>query len=147
MPNTCVVRVGRLMEIDVASGYKTPADVEDMIGMIGAELAKLPSKTRVVIAADWRPCTVFTPDVADRAVKMLTVINPRVERSAILHRADHATSILQVFRLVKESHFEGRRVFTVAADMERWLAEVLDPAERERLRAFLTPRGDASPRS
>lgn len=134
------------MEIDVADGYKTVADVETMIGMIGAGLARLPAKTRVVIAADWRPCTVFTPDVADRAVKMLTFANPRVERSAILHRADHATSILQVFRLVKESHFEGRRLFTAPADMERWLAEVLDAAERERLHAFLTPR-DGAPRS
>lgn len=140
MPNTCVVRVGRLIEIDVAAGYKTVADVDAMIAMIGAELAKLPAKTRVVIAADWRPCTIFTPDVADRALEMLTVINPRVERSAILHRADHATSILQVFRLVKEGRFEGRRVFTVVSDMEHWLGEILGPAERERLHAFLTQR-------
>ena len=146
MPNTCVVRVGRLMEIDVASGYKTVADVEAMIATIGACLAKVPPATRVVIAADWRPCTVFTPDVADRAVRMLTIANPRVERSAILHRADHATSILQVFRLVKESHFEGRRLFSAVADVEKWLGEVLDAAERERLHAFLTPRGGA-PRS
>ena len=128
------------MEIDVAAGYKTVADVEAMIAMIGAGLAKLPAKSRVVIAADWRPCTVFTPEVADAAVRMLTIANPRVERSAILHRADHATSVLQVFRLVKESHFEGRRIFTAASDMEKWLGEVLDPAEREELRAFLTPR-------
>lgn len=135
------------MEIDVASGYKTVADIEAMVAMIAAGLAQLPAKTRVVIAADWRPCTVFTPDVADRAVRMLTFANPRVERSAILHRPDHATSILQVFRIVKESHFDGRRLFTTAADMEKWLGDVLDPAERERLHAFITPRDDATPRS
>lgn len=135
------------MEIDVAAGYKNVGDIDTMIGMIGAELAKIPAKKRVVIAADWRPCMLFTPEVAERAVKMLTVANPRVERSAILHRADQATSVLQVFRLVKESHFEGRRVFTGVPEMERWLAEVLDADERGRLHTFLTRRDDASLRS
>lgn len=138
--NTCEVRVGRLMEIDVADGYKTIDDVDAMIAMIRGELARIPGSRRVVIAADWRPCTVFTPAVAERAVAMLTSVVPRVERSAILHRADHATSVLQVFRLVKESHFEGRRVFTAPDAMEKWLGEILDTGERRRLHELLAQR-------
>ena len=138
--NTCRVHVGRLMEIDVIGGYKTVDDVDAMIGMIRAELARVPAGARVVIAADWRPCTVFTPAVADRAVAMLTGPVPRIERSAILHLKDHATSVLQVFRLLKEAHFEGRRVFTVASEMEAWLEEVLTPEERTRLHTFLSLR-------
>ena len=128
------------MEIDVAAGYKSVEDVDAMIAMIRAELGRVPPPLRVVIAADWRPCTVFTPPVADRAVAMLTGIAPRVERSAILHRADHATSVLQVFRLVKESHFEGRRVFTATAPLEAWVGEILGPEERQRLHDFLRQR-------
>lgn len=125
------------MEIDVAAGYKSIDDVDAMIAMIRAELGRAPAGDRVVIAADWRPCTIFTPAVADRAVAMLTAVVPRVERSAILHRAEHATSVLQVFRLVKESHFDGRRVFTATAPLEAWLGEILGPEERQRLHDFL----------
>lgn len=128
------------MEIDVADGYRNVEDVDAMIAMIRGELARMPGSRRVVIAADWRPCTVFTPAVAERAVAMLTNVVPRVERSAILHRADHATSVLQVFRLVKESHFEGRRVFTAADAMEKWLGEILDADERRRLHEHLARR-------
>lgn len=138
--NSCRVRVGRLMEIDVAAGYRTVDDVDAMIAMIRAELARVPAKVRVVIAADWRPCTVFTPPVADRCVAMLTGVVPRIERSAIVHRSDHATSVLQVFRLVKESHFDGRRVFTAPEPLEIWLGEILDAEERDRLRRFLAHR-------
>ena len=128
------------MEIDVAAGYRTLEDVDAMIAMIRAELGRVPANARVVIAADWRPCTVFTPAVADRCVSMLTGVVPRIERSAIIHRSDHATSVLQVFRLVKESHFDGRRVFTATAPLEAWLAEILDAEERDRLRQFLAQR-------
>jgi hypothetical protein len=128
------------MEIAVADGYKTVEDVDAMIEMIRARLARVRGGQRIVIAADWRPCTVFTPAVAERAVTMLTGVVPRVERSAILHRADHATSVLQVFRLVKESHFEARRVFTAPTEMEKWLGEMLGPEERGRLHAFLGQR-------
>jgi len=79
------------MEIHVAAGYNTPGDVDAMMALIGQTLASLPEAQRVVIAADWRPCKLFTPEVAERAMYMLTRDNARIERSAILHRADQAT--------------------------------------------------------
>ena len=135
--NTCRIVEGRLLEIDVAAGYNTVGDVSEMIAMIGREFAAVPARTRIVIAADWRPCKLFTPEVAQRAVDMLMGVNPRIERSAILHRDDQATSVLQVMRLIKEAQSPHRRVFTNPFEMQSWLGEVLSDAERERLRVFL----------
>jgi hypothetical protein len=138
--NTCRIVEGRLMEIDVAAGYRRVSDIDDMIAAISSHLTAVPPETRVIIAADWRPCTVFTPDVAARAVQMLTHVNTRIERSAILARAEGATSVFQVFRLVKESATDRRRVFTRAAEMREWLDEVLNDRERQRLASFLAQR-------
>jgi hypothetical protein len=138
--NSCSVRVGRLMEIDVAAGYRTVEDVDTMMGWIAGEMARVPPSARVVIAADWRGCTLFTPAVADRAHDMLTRTNPRLERSAILHRTDSATSVLQVMRLVREASFESRKVFTDPWQMEQWLGEVLGPPERASLSKLLHKR-------
>ena len=138
--NRCRIVEGRLLEIDVAGGYNTVTDVADMITMIAREFAAVPVRTRIVIAADWRPCKLFTPEVAERAVEMMSGVNPRIERSAILHRDDQATSVLQVARLIKEAQSPHRRVFTNPYEMQSWLGEVLNDAERDRLRAFLGQR-------
>jgi hypothetical protein len=141
LKNTCRVVEGRLIEIDVAAGYQSVTDVDDMMAMLGATVANAPAGARFVIAADWRMCKVFTAEVAERTTRML--MGPymqSVERSAILHRADAATSVMQVFRLVREARFPFRRVFTDAGQMEAWLGELLGDGERQRLRAFLLQR-------
>jgi hypothetical protein len=139
MRNTCRIVEGRLVEIDVAAGCV--ADIDDMIAMLGATVAKAPAGSRLVIAADWRMCRVFTADVAERAIQMLSGPHMQsIERSAILHRADAATSVMQVFRLVREAQYAFRKVFTDPAPMEAWLGELLAPAEHQRLRAFLLQR-------
>lgn len=135
--NFCQVVAGRLLEIDVRSGYRSVADVDDMLRRIKQQFATVAMPTRIVIAADWRACTVLTPDVSERVVQMLVATNARVERSAILHEPTQATSVLQVMRLVREAEFENRRVFTEAHELEAWLNEILNPAERIRLSALL----------
>jgi hypothetical protein len=135
--NTCKIHAGRLLEIRVRAGYRTVSDVDDMISMIAAELARVPEPTRILIAADWRQCRVLTQDVAERAVQMLTRGNPRVERSAILHEPGQATSVLQVMRIVREAELQNRRVFTDPSEMRAWLAEVTQPDELERLDSLL----------
>ncbi len=138
--NTCRVVEGRLLEIDVANGYQKVSDVDEMIAMIRAAVAMVPEPTRLVIAADWRKCRLFGEDVAARATQMLIGSAERIERSAILHGTDHATAVLQVFRLVKEASQTHRQLFTDMQEMERWLGEVLNDAERARLHAFLSGR-------
>jgi hypothetical protein len=135
--NRCEIVVGRLLEIDVRAGYRTTADVDEMIRNIKQQFGTVAEPTRIVIAADWRRCRVLTPDVSERVTQMLVSTNARVERSAILHDSTQATSILQIMRLVREAEFAHRRVFTDPHEMEAWLAEILSHGERERLAGLL----------
>jgi hypothetical protein len=137
--NTCRIVEGRLMEIHVAAGYNTRGDVDAMMALISQTLARVPESQRVVIAADWRPCKLFTPEVAERAMYMMARDNARIERSAILHRADQATSVLQVMRLIRESRHEHRRVFTSSVLMRGFLDETLTNRESARLKEFVAP--------
>lgn len=135
--NTCQVVVGRLLEIRVAAGYRSVADVDDMIGMIRAEIAKLDPTTKCVIAADWRAVRVMPPDTADKASVMLQAMNPRVMRSAILTLAVNPTTNLQVLRLVNQAENADRKHFTSTLALHQWLSTVLTKEESERLRVFL----------
>jgi hypothetical protein len=139
LKNTCKINVGRLLEIDVAAGYRTLSDVDAMIALIGAEIATLPEQTKVVIAADWRPCPLFTPEVSARVMQMLSTDAARIERSGILHSPAQPTSVLQVFRLIKETGVLGerRRIFTDVDAMASFLGELLSEEERARLAKFL----------
>ena len=138
--NTCRVVEGRLLEIDVAAGFNQPSDIDDQIRLIISALKTVPHDVKVVIAADWRPCRLFTPETAEHAIKLFSDLNQRIERSAILHRFDQATSVLQVVRLIRETHFDRRRVFTSADDAYAWLDPALNPAEQKRLRDFFAQR-------
>ena len=138
--NTCQIREGRLLEIDVAAGFNEPSDIDDQIKLVVAALGAVGPDARVVIAADWRACHLFTPETADRAIKLFSDLNARIERSGILHREDQPTSILQVLRLIRETHFDRRRVFTQPDDVYTWLDPVLNPREQARLREFFDKR-------
>lgn len=138
--NSCRIHTGRLMEIRVWAGYRVVQDVDHMIAMMDAEFARVPEPTQVVIAADWRRCRVLTPDVAERANAMLTRSNPRVERSTILHDADHAIGMLQALRLAREANFPNRRVFTNSGELRDWLQPILTDQELQRLDLLLAER-------
>jgi hypothetical protein len=141
LQNTCQIVVGRLLEIDVRSGYGSVEDVDAMIRMIGEQFERVAKPIRIVIGADWRMCTLFKPEVAARAIQMLAGVNPRVERSAILHSPNQSTSVLQVMRLAREAQFSARRVFTDPLEMEKWLTEVLTEAEAQRVHLLLHKPG------
>ena len=98
--NTCEIVEGRLLEIDIAAGFDQPSDIDDQIKLVVSALGKVGPDTKVVIAADWRPCKLFTPETAERAIKLFSDLNARIERSGILHRFDQPTSVLQVLTSV-----------------------------------------------
>jgi hypothetical protein len=137
--NGCERVVGRLVEIHVDAGYRSAADVDAMIAMIGRTLGTMTAidEKRVIIAADWRRCTILGTDAAERAGVMLTGVNPRILRSSILILPDSPTAVMQALRLVKESKNESRRVFTSPSDLVAWNAEITTPAELDRLTLFL----------
>jgi hypothetical protein len=135
--NTCERHVGKLLEIRVDAGYRSPGDVDAMISMMRNAFASLPAHDRIIIAADWRRCSVLGTGTAERVNAMLNVANPRTLRSSILINPDSPTAVMQATRLVSEANFAERRIFTSAADQIAWLAEVATPKEVDRLKVFL----------
>ena len=135
--NTCKFVVGRLLEINVAAGYRTVDDVDAMIRMIKESVATLPGNQKFSIVADWRAVGIMPPETAARVRLMATGTNGRVVRSTILTLPEHSTTNLQVVRIVRESENPARRHFTSPTSLCSWLDEVLSPAESTRLRTFL----------
>ena len=128
------VRVGRLVE-GRPLALKTR---EDAIGYCDAFRRVVPALGHAVICADYRVVSVFAPEVADELARLMVDMNQYIDRSAILVAPEHATNVLQVQRVVRESHNENRRRFSDPAELQRWLAEVLAPAEQARLKEFLS---------
>jgi hypothetical protein len=135
--NTCEFVTGRLLEIRVAAGYRSVADVDEMIAMIMKNVAKLSPEEKYAIVADWRNVHVMAPDTAAGARKMLAAVNPRVTRSAILTAPANPTTNLQTVRLIREAENPNRRHFTSTRELHAWLAEVLTSEEAARLETFL----------
>jgi hypothetical protein len=125
------------MEIRIAAGFATESDVDAQIERVKRAMSKLPSTVRVVIAADWRRLTIMAKPVAERAVKLLTTTSGRIERSGILASPGSATTLMQFFRIVQESHHPSRKVVTSEAELEGWLEPVLTPEELVRYRTFI----------
>jgi hypothetical protein len=135
--NTCARTVGRLVEIRLDLGYRSVTDVNATMTAMDALVAGLAPYERIITAADWRDCTVMGIGTADRAVVMLARRNPQTLRSACLIRPGSPTAVMQLFRVVSESHTPARQVFTSPEPMVAWLAEVTTPPEQTRLLAFL----------
>jgi hypothetical protein len=137
MENSCQVRVGRLMEVRILTGFHSEADVDAQIVRVKSAMAAVPSETRVVVAADWRRVPVMSEAVAARAVNLLTTTSDRIERSGILAMPDSPTALMQFFRIVRESEHPRRKVVTSIEELEAWIMPLLTPAEIKRLVEFL----------
>jgi hypothetical protein len=140
--NSAVVRVGRLLEVAVRAGYRNVADVDALFDEIDRAIASLPANRRHVTCADWRYCTVMTPDTSHRLKERLVRLNGRTERSVAVTRADSPTAVMQFLRLIREANFPDRKVFFTPEAAIEWLSEVLVPEEVARLREFLNVRPD-----
>lgn len=92
---------------------------------------------KFVVCADYRSVPVFSPGAAEELKKLMTGLNDRIERSAILVDPQHATNALQVARLAREVRNDQRRRFEDAKTMADWLSEVCAPEERASIETFL----------
>jgi hypothetical protein len=135
--NTAEIVVGRLLEIRVDAGYRSPQDVELVARAIQRELVRLPLALRVVTVVDWRRCPVMHEDATTRLIENLRTGNPRLERSAALASQKSSVAVLQFLRLVREGSNVERRLFYEPEPLIEWLAQVLTPEELTRLREFL----------
>jgi hypothetical protein len=138
LANTARIHVGRLLEVRVAAGYRSVADVTAIFQRVGHEVAKLPPGAKHVTVVDWRHCPLMAPDAAEFLISRMVGINPGTERSAAIARQDAPLSVLQFLRLIRDAGFSDRRLFYSEPELCSWLADVLSPAESARLRAFLS---------
>lgn len=139
MINTARINVGRLLEIACPRGLRTTSDVDELETQINDVVKALRNGTRAIIFADWRTCTTFSPDTAERVGLMFTRDNLFVERSAILHQETSATGVLQLSRLIREARNPERRVFSSFPEASTFLREKLNPEESARLTELITP--------
>lgn len=138
MMNTAEIHVGRLLEIRVADGYRSVADVDALFAAIAAAIQGKFCE-QFVLVADWRSCTLMSSEAAQRALERMTRNNRFIERSAILSSPRSPTAVLQFLRVVRESNHEKRRLFQEISALVQWVAEVLTPEELARLGRFLGP--------
>jgi hypothetical protein len=136
--NTAEVRVGRLLEVRIAAGYRTADDVDQLFDALAREVARLPAGQRHVTAADWTRCHVMTPTAAGRLGERMAGTNALTERSAVLVVTDLPIAVMQFLRIIREAALPDRRLFFSSTELITWLGEVLTPAETDRLRQFFT---------
>src|SRR6185369_8649925 len=110
-------KVGRLLEARLVS----PVSLEDLEEahqrlerLFGAHPEKL------VLVADYRRATVFTPEVADRLLQIFRSFNHRIERSGALVSAGAVFS-MQIERLVANANNPARRTFRDPFEMKAFL--------------------------
>jgi hypothetical protein len=137
MNNTCALKVGRLLEIRAAKGYRTVEDVDILFHAVGQEMAKLPPTQRLVTVTDWRYCPILSGEAAERLLTQITATNPRSERSGAVISRQSPSAVLQFLRLVRESRHPDRRLFYKVDELVAWLSEVLTLAETARMKEFL----------
>ena len=132
--------VGRLVEARCA-GNPDEAKVAEWrrqtLACVGACVTELGK--RVVSCADLRASALIRPAVAEDIIALMRDTSHSVERSAVVCTGG-ATFTLQLQRIVREgadANHQPRRIFTDAGAAFAWLDEVLDPAERVRVRQFI----------
>lgn len=135
--NTAQVTVGRLLEIRVASGLRTAADVDAHFVSIAQALQAIPKGQQHVTVADWRSCPVMSPEAAHSFARQIAQYNARTERSAALANQEAPVTVLQFMRVIREAGLPDRKLFFNADELQTWVGEILSEAERERLREFL----------
>lgn len=132
-----IERHGRVVMGRIAS-FDDDADAERYCDEWRRRAAELPG--RFLVCADYRRVPVFSPAAAEALKHLMNELNPRVERSAMLVDAHHATHALQVNRLARETANDARRRFDNAESLAAWLGEVCRPDERAAVAAFLSRR-------
>ena len=130
-------QTGRLVEARVST-LANVARVDSYAEAFEPVVSQLAA--RPVLCADHRPVRIYSQPVADRLTDLFTSLNKTWERVAIIVASTNATLAMQLQRIVRESGNPSRRVFFDPTEAGHFVAEILDPAERSRLRAFLEVR-------
>ena len=126
-------REGRLVELRVV----TPVTVGEMLQLQQTHLEVTRGvEGQYVVVVDLRQAHVFPPQITDSFIGLMSQLNPRLQRSAILIN-DSAVLGLQAERAIDTAGNPSRRSFRDPQGLGQWLGEVLTSRERDRLRRFL----------
>jgi len=93
--------------------------------------------TPVVACCDYRGLRVLDDKSATSAVRGMKMVNPKLERSAVLLPGASSTVRLQMQRLFRDAGNPARRICNDAAEAKAWLGSCLDASERAALDRFL----------
>ncbi len=126
-------REGRLIELRVV----TPMSAEEILDLQKTHLEVTREvKGEYAVAVDMLRAQVFPPQMAERFIALMSQLNPRLIRSAILI-SESAVLGLQAERAISTAGDANRKAFRDPLALEHWLGEVLTARERNRLRNFL----------
>ncbi len=126
-------QVGRLVELRIITPVE-PAEILEL--QIRHAAVTHGVKGPYVVAVDLRRAHVFPPAITEGFISLMSRLNPRLLRSAILIN-ESAVLGLQAERAIQTAGNPSRQAFRQPAAVEQWLAEVLDDDERRRLHSFL----------
>jgi hypothetical protein len=116
----------------------SPFPIGELTEFVSQVTAKLRhSNDRLICCTDLRATRILSPDVSDRLTDMMRSDNPKVERNAIIV-GEGAVFGMQIERMLREAGSPVRRSFREVEHAQSWLAELLLPQERQRLRSFLS---------
>ena len=124
---------GRLIEVRIASPL-TMQEVQRLVGELRSAMHNLSGQSVGVV--DLLGAHVFTPDVAEALIQLLSGNAPHVIRTALLI-GESAIFALQVERGIRSSDPDKRRAFRSPGELTAWLGEVLTPGEKAALERFL----------
>ena len=126
-------REGRLVELRIV----TPISSAEMVELQETHLAVTESvESDYVAAVDLRRAHVFPPEISEHFIRMMSQLNPRLVRSALLVNQS-AILGLQAERAIEAAGNPDRKTFREPHEMESWLGEVLNASELTRLRRFV----------
>ncbi len=126
-------REGKLVELRVI----TPMSAEEMLDLRKIHLEVTAGVDGdYAVAVDLRQAQVFPPQITERFIGLMSQLNPRLLRSAILIN-ESAVLGLQAERAMETAGHANRRAFRDPLELEQWLGEVLTEPEQARLRLFL----------
>ncbi len=132
--------VGRLVEIRIWS----PVSIEEAVVWGKDHDAVVASVGGpYVCLVDLVGATVFPPDVVARYVETMKSEQQLLRTATLL--SPSPTLGLQIQRMIREANHPERRAFRDPGELQVWLGEVLDDAERGRLAALLAERRSLPP--
>jgi len=135
--NTCGIYVGRLLEIRILAGYRTPREVHELFEQIAVELNKIKQGQRLVVISDWRFCPPLSDEISKLLRERVAGSHPRAQAIAAIGSKDSPADVVKTLQLIQETKNPALRLFFEVPELLSWAHPFLTGAEFRRLRTFV----------